>query len=253
MSTTFNILDLIFLALTLVFVITAFLRGFVREVFALLNWIMALGISHLITPVISHLFYSYSTNTMVIDVVIRLIIFIFIFIATAMTTSKLRKAIKEKIPTSFDTSLGVFYGLLKSVLIFGFIYSLMTNLYGFALDTSAKQAAKKLPLWAREAKTYRLISFAGETIDPIVKTFFDSVAQNFDRKIPRDTELDSKIDKVLDKEINLDNFDKEKIDDIDSKRLNDTLESDAMKEALENSGYDKRDIQKMNRLIEIVQ
>jgi len=238
MSTTFNILDLIFITFTIIFVTTAFFRGFVREVFALFNWLIALIISYLLAPYASKLLSSYSDNKLVIDVVSRVIIFVLAFITSIMSTSGLCKVLKEKMPKIFDRSLGVLFGIVKTLIIFGFIFSTSLNLYGFLLGKKIDDSSPLLPAWLRDAKSYNLLKFSESTLDPAVKKFFDSATQNFDEVAPKSEDLNSKIDELMNKN--------DKAED-GAKSLDNNPE-----DVLKNSGYNKKDIEKMNHLIEII-
>ncbi len=237
-----NYLDIAFAVFTLIFVVTAFFRGFVKEIFSLLNWIVALTLSYLLYPYIAKFFYSYSDNKLIIDIIAQIVIFIAAFLVTLFALGGPNKTMQEKMPKIFDRSLGVFYGLIKTLLIFGLAYSITANLYGFLLGKNSKKK-EKLPGWVTESKCHSILQLSGETVDPIVKKFFNSVTKNFDQIIPEQknvgekNELDEKIDDLIDS--GTADADKKPID----KYSLDTLEK---------TGYSKKDIEKMNRLIEII-
>ncbi len=234
MSTTFNILDLIFITFTIIFVLTAFFRGFVKEIFALFNWIVALTLSYLLAPYAAELASKYFKNKLVVDISMRSIIFILVFFTTAMSTANLCDTLKKKMPKMFDCSLGVLFGFVKTLIICGFIYSLYFTLYGFLLGGKLKEGGVKTPDWLRDAKCYSLLKFSGETLDPLVKKFFDAATENLDRVVPNSKEvLDKKIDEVIE----------EKAEEAMSEQL-DKSDIDA--------GYNKKDIEKMNHLIDII-
>lgn len=235
MFTSFHYLDLAFIVFSLIFVITAFLRGFVKEIFSLLNWVVSLTLSYLLAPYISKLFESYSDSKLVIDISARIIIFVLTFIIFAISTSGLSKALKDKMPKAFDRSLGVFYGLIKTLLIFGLFYSITLNLYGYLLGKKTTE----IPSWMKEAKCYNILRVSGEVLDPLVKEFFEAITRNFDHVVPESKELDQKIDDVMKQ--------KDKIDD-----GLDPMKEEGKKAVENNSGYNKKDIEKMNRLIEII-
>jgi len=240
MSTTFNMFDLIFLGFGLIFVATAFLRGFVKEIFSLFNWILAFTISYFLTPPIANFLAPSFKNKLVLDIVIRVIIFIIVIIAASLSTSGLSKSLKEKMPGSFDHSLGVFYGIAKTLLVFGVVYSAVLNCYSYVLTKQApknKKAAVKveLPSWLHDARFFGLVKLVGEPLDPLVKKLVESVAKNVDQIIPQAPSLDDKIDEIV-KHKKLEKPSEEQdsvVDDVDA-------------------GYSKKDIQKMERLIEII-
>ena len=200
MSSGLNYLDLAFISFALIFVVTAFLRGFVKEIFALLNWVISLTLSYLLAPHFSKLLEHYSSNKLIIDISARSIIFVMIFFTIAVSTSGLSTAIKEKMPKLFDRSLGVLFGIIKTLLIFGFIYALTLNLYGFLIGKqpgNTSKPADQIPSWAKEAKCYSILKYSGEALDPLVKKFFDAISKNLDQVIPSQQNLDEKINEVL--------------------------------------------------------
>ena len=77
-------------------------------------------------------------------------------------------------------------------------------------------------------------------LDPAVKLYFDAAAQNFEHVMPKSNNLDEKIDEVIDQK--------------NSKKVKKVVEenSSELNKALENSGYNKKDLEKMNRLMEII-
>lgn len=231
MSATLNIFDLVFLSFLVIFVLTAFFRGFIKEIFALFNWILSLFLSYLITPYATEFLEPHFHNKLIVDIAARSIIFVIVFFVTALSTSSLCKALKDKIPKYFDRSLGVLYGIIKTLLIFGFIYSITSNFYGSLLGENNKKDSQQLPSWLSEAKSYNILKIVGTALDPLVKKVFDEVMKNFDQVVPQSKKLDEKIDQVIDQQdSNQSPFNPEELD----------------------SGYSKKEIEKMNRLIEII-
>ncbi len=232
-------LDLAFLAFILIFVATAFFRGFIKEIFALLNWILALVLSYVLAPYAAELIEKYSGSALVSDITARSLIFVIVFFICAMSTSGLRDTLKEKMPKAFDRSLGVFYGLIKTILVFGFVVSLAFNLYGFLLNKKIEESSPELPTWYKEAKSHDILKFSAEMLNPAVKLYFDAAAKNFEHMAPK-SNLDEKIDEVIDEK--------------NSKKVKKVVEENSadLDKALEDSGYNKKDLEKMNRLMEII-
>lgn len=242
MSTSFSILDLVFFTFTIIFVLTAFFRGFVKEIFSLLNWIVSLTLSYLLTPYVTDLLIDHFENRLVLDGITRSLLFILFFIITAISTSGLCDSLQKKIPKIFDRSLGVFFGFVKTLLIFGFIYSLYFNLYGMLLGKKLEEGEKKEPQWLTDSKCYSLLKFSGDTLNPLVKKFFDSITKNLDQVIPKDKNLDEKIDEIMqDKDLLSET---KKAEDIAKKASDINADADV--------GYNKKDIEKMNHLINII-
>lgn len=224
----FNLFDTAFLIFALIFTITAFFRGFVKEIFSLFNWVVAYVISYFLAPYVIILFTG-NANPIVLGLIVRSILFLIILVASAMLTSGLSKELRDKIPAMFDKSLGVFYGLMKTLLVFGVIYSLFMNGFSALSGKEIDENSSQYPNWLSDARSHDIVKFSGEILDPAIRMLFESVIGNFDGGLPTpETILDQKIDDMMEEQggaINLD---------------------------LPSSGYNQKDIEKMNRLIEIL-
>jgi uncharacterized membrane protein required for colicin V production len=249
MSTTFNLFDLIFITFTFIFVVTAFIRGFIKEMFSLLAWVVALLVSYFGAPFLAKFLSSYSDNKMVLAVISRAILFILTFVILLFSTSGLSDGIKDKMPKLLDRSLGVLYGIGKTILIFSVIYSVTINLYSLLLGKQQDPDASKVPQWLSEAKCGNILKISGEIIDPAVRAFMSGVTKNLN-KSPKT--LDDKIDEVVD-EVDVDVKAKNKTNSktSDSSKTSNP-EEDLNDEIERETGYNKRDIEKMNRLIEVI-
>lgn len=240
MSTSFNFVDLAFIAFALIFVITAFLRGFVKEVFSLTVWALSITLAYVLAPYVSKALSSYSDSKLVIDISSRMLIFVTFFIIFSISTSGLRDALKEKMPKIFDRSLGVLFGIVKTLLVFGLLYSVTIQATAFVSGKKLEDGKQEAPSWMKEAKSYNILKMSGEVLNPLAKQLFDGVAKNFKQVLPPQPEdLDSKIDELMDK--------KDQIDD-----GLDPMKESAQKAVDNKAGYNKKDIEKMNRLIEII-
>jgi len=242
MAATFNMFDLIFIFATLIFVVIAFFRGFVKELFSLINWIITILLTYLISPYVARFIEHYSHNKNIAAIASSSMVFIVIFILVALSTKKLSHFLKDKMPSTLDQILGVIYGFFKSILIFGLVYSFTANFYGSLLGGVKKDEKKdELPEWLEQARFLPIISFSGKVLNPLVqKSIKDAI-----KILP---EGNSKADS---KEESLD----EKIDEITENSDEIPLHEDSKKSNVkyDETGYSKKEIEKMNRLIEIVE
>jgi uncharacterized membrane protein required for colicin V production len=173
---------------------------------------------------------------LVADIVSRSIIFVVVFIICAISTSGMCKNLKEKIPQYFDKSLGILWGLLKTLLVFGVAYSILMNAFASLSQKKIDENSEQFPIWIKEAKCLSILKFSGEIVDPSVKLFFDAMMKNLDQVIPKPAnELDQKINQVFDN----------KKTDLNEDKSEPNLD-------IKDSGYNKKDIEKMNHLIEII-
>lgn len=237
MTTTFNLFDLIFLGLTFFLAIFGFFRGFIKELATFIIWIISISASYFIAPFLSDLLLKYSESKTAIYASSRIIIFIFIFLTLSFSTSEYIKGLSEKVPASFNRSFGVLLGISKSILIFSIIYSAV---YNSTIIVSKKQDKEiDFPKWMIEAKSGPLLKVPASVLNPLVKKFVNAVAENF-YNLSSSKNLDDKINEI----------NKE-----DKANKNAKIESDK-KTNSENiydyDGYSKKDIEKMNRLIDII-
>ena len=232
MDTTFNTFDILFFVLTFIFVVSAFFRGFIKEIFSFCNWIISLSLAYFLAPFASDILDPYFSNRLVLEGLTRSVIFVIAFITIAMTTSNLRESVAEKVPNLFDKSLGVLFGFIKTLIIFGAVYSVYLNVYAVVL----KDEKVEDPKWFRESKSYSMIKLSGEMLDPFVRGFFAEISDDFDKVLPQ-KELEEKIEEVIDED-------------------NKEEPSQEPKLKIENvktdTGYSKKDIEKMNHLIDII-
>lgn len=239
MSTTFNLFDIIFFGFTFALAIFGFFRGFVKELAGFLIWVISITASYFIAPFFSDLLLKYSDSKTAIYASSRIIIFVFIFITLALSTSEFVKDLSNRIPSSFDRSFGILLGVCKSILIFSIIYSAA---YNTTMLISKKQNKEiEFPKWITEAKSGTFLKVPALVVNPLVKKFVNAVIENF-YKLPAPTtnELDGKIDEI-NKEGETSKGSKTKPDE---NATNDDI--------YDYDGYSKKDIEKMNRLIDII-
>ena len=177
---TFNILDIIFFTVTLFIVLVACYRGAVKEVFSLLNWIIAFALSYLISPFLADALTPYFESRLVLDVVVRIAIFMISFIAFFFLTGRFSQDLSESINIYINRFLGLCFGGIKSLLIFGLIFSLYNCFFEYALGKRfVKRDTTKMPKWFSNSYSSSIISFSGELLDPAVRGFIGILKINF--------------------------------------------------------------------------
>ncbi len=239
MTTTLNIFDFIFLSFALIFIVVAFFRGFVKEIFSFIIWTIAFVASYFLAPLVSGLLKGSIANEIINQIATRGAVFVLFFIGASMSFSNLINDLNEKTPASFNRSLGVFYGIIKTMIIAGIAYSVMINSLSYTYGEKIDKSSVQYPSWLREAKTSRIVEISGDIMSPVVDKFFNSVSKNFNNLAPQQKDMENKINEIIEK--NNQNFNSEEFgsQSNENKDLND-------------SGYSKKDIEKMNHLIEII-
>jgi len=225
-------------------VLTAFFRGFVRESFAFLNWVIAFSASHLLSPYVSTFFISGSISSAITDIGVRSVIFVTVFFICLLSTSGLSKELKRKVQRPIDRSLGVLFGLSKTLLIFGIGYAVFISSMSLFLDKKVTKDSKEFPSFLAEAKFHDLVKASSDVVSPPVQSFIKSMSSTIGGGVLNPQELlNKKIEDALEEKLNgIDTGD----GDLDLDKLDNIEDIDGL------NGYDKKDIEKMNRLIEIL-
>ena len=241
----YNIFDLVFLASCAIFILTAFFRGFVKEIFGLFNLIAALFASYWLSQVISNIFFGGSIAGAISIIALRSIIFFATFFISFLLTRSLCKELKNKLPKSLDSSIGVLFGLTKSIFIFAAIYCVLITSMSLFYNKNINRNSSELPIFLKEAKFLDLISSSSKLIQKPIKLFIYDIFKDLNNSEFRNynaNPLDQKINDVINnsdrdynKKIKKNIGNLKKIGNIDDK-----------------NGYNKKDIDKMNRLIEII-
>ena len=249
----FNILDIIFFTITLFIVIVACYRGAVKEVFSLLNWIIAFALSYLISPYLADAISPYFESRLVLDVVVRIVTFMLSFIAFFLLTGRFTQDLSESINIYINRFLGLCFGAIKSLLIFGLLFSLYNCFFDYALGKRfVRKDSSKMPTWFKDAYSSSIISFSGELLDPVVRGFIGILKINFSDilKTPEIIKTNS-FENEYSKELL-----KEKTSEIQNNSnigtKNPEIKKNNFTQQKNDLGYDKKDIEKMQKLIEII-
>ncbi len=246
MDTTLNLFDLIFIIGLVSFVVLAFFRGFVREVFSLLNWAISIFATIFLSDLLAILLKSFLQDPFVINIVSLIASFIVVFIVSTILTRRLASIVKEKIPYSTDQFLGLAYGFLKAFLVFGLVYAFIINTHGIIFKSAMSKAKYKdsMPSWLYNSKFRSVISPFGNTLDPVVKMIIGKASPRFEFKKKESSLLDLPAlpGKIIDK-INSKNVNKLEPYGIYNKNKK------IVDEKIEKQGYNKRELKKMDNLI----
>ena len=253
---SFNNLDAIFFLTTLAIVAVACYRGAVKEVFSLLNWIIAFALSYLISPFLSHQLSPFFDSKLILDVSTRIFIFMISFIIFLLLTSSFTSDLTESINTYLNRFLGLCFGFLKSILIFGLFFSLYNCFFDYALGRRlVKNESSRMPKWFTDSYSAPIITFSGELIDPVVRGFIGILKINFSDALKLQDAVKYKIDKDIQKnnlfedggQQNLENYQNENLEPKKSE-----IKKNSFTQQKNDLGYDKKDIEKMQKLIEII-
>ncbi len=110
-------IDIIFIAIILVFAIVSAVKGFINAIFNKLCWILGLIAAFLFYNMLSVPMKDFVKNQIASDILSFLVIFIAVFLFIKIIQTILSKVFDGEIMKGLDRSLGFFFGLVEGIVI----------------------------------------------------------------------------------------------------------------------------------------
>ena len=110
-------IDIIFIAIILVFAIVSAIKGFINAIFNKLCWILGLIAAFLFYNMLSVPMMDFVKNQIASDILSFLVIFIAVFLFIKIIQTILSKVFDGEIMKGLDRSLGFFFGLVEGIVI----------------------------------------------------------------------------------------------------------------------------------------
>lgn len=117
MNTGLNLLDVIFLILIFLSILLGTFKGFIRELFSLAFFIIAVVLSFLFYDEIGSIFNNHFENRDVSNFMGFILIFVVVLIVGTLVTYFIKKTILIEPLKSIDRILGGVFGLFRGILI----------------------------------------------------------------------------------------------------------------------------------------
>ena len=127
MTESLQVIDWISVTLLLVFAITGFFNGFIKEVFSAMAWVLSLITAWLYGPLIFPYVNTYFDSESAKNIISFIILFVFSFIILKTLGSIISKLISATGLKSLDKLLGAFFSSLK-------VLAILTSLFVFNLN-----------------------------------------------------------------------------------------------------------------------
>jgi membrane protein required for colicin V production len=154
---SFEAIDYVFLLVLVLSTLFGFARGFIRELFTILNMLIAVMATYFLYPHSYKFFGNYVTDENVIKICSIFLVFITAWIVIIIINSFLIDLLGKSKGSFFDRLLGTAFGLFRgSLMIISFYISLV-------IFFDAKADDKNLPDWMRIAKTHNFVRMASES------------------------------------------------------------------------------------------
>lgn len=179
-SSGFNNFDFFVFGLLLISGITAFRRGFIKEIFSLGTWVAASIIAASYYPALKPWIMSHNIkNELAAGALSALALFGLTMLVLIPTGNLLGNFIKGPTLTSIDRSLGFVFGLMKALVLLSLLYIV----FGFVWTDEEEQ-----PNWLKESKTAPLLADGAEVIKSFVPKDEREKAEDELRKTQEATE-----------------------------------------------------------------
>ncbi len=266
-----NTVDGVLLLILLTVAFLALLKGFVKEFFSISNLIIATIISYKFAPLIADFIHYDKVPAVIIGLVVRFVIFVLMLIIGFIVFSKISKPLLEKIPAAVDRSLGFGLGFIKCYSIFCLIFAVIisfypnlpqkdpnselldkppeTNITLENLQPEIKMKAEKPgPNWLKNSRSYSFLQFGAQFFQPLVNGMVSNLGvKDMLRVKNQDGYNDNQ------KMINQHNKkDSNAQPSVDVNQKNDGKKNSSPNKPEPETGYTKEQINKMKRLIEIM-
>ena len=153
-------LDYIYVVVILGSTVWATIRGGVYETIATLSWVVAAISARFASPFLDGLlqkWFNLPDSTVVTLVASYFIVFFVILVIVGFINAKIRERIQDSFLSVTDRTLGVVFGIVRSVVIMGFVYWGMLWYYS--------DMPRGLPHWILDARTRPVMQLTAVKMD----------------------------------------------------------------------------------------
>lgn len=121
--------DIFILLLFLFCIVIGLIRGFIRELFSLLNWVLSFYLLTLLKPLFTGYFAELIRIPFLSDIILNISIFVIVLIILSIISKYIAELLKKIMPYNLDTTLGFLFGIVKAYVILILVTSTIEVLY----------------------------------------------------------------------------------------------------------------------------
>ena len=162
-----SFVDLIYLVITILSLITCYKKGFVLSILSLAKWILAYVITLILFPRIKPYLKDIVDNEYVLNVALGIIIFIVVIFVVLLVNKGISKAVSFTGIGGLDTTFGFFFGFIRAYIIAVCIFSGIHIVYNYDKWPINKEQSYVFP-YLQKGSNYLIKEFPNE------KTYQDS-------------------------------------------------------------------------------
>jgi membrane protein required for colicin V production len=153
----FQLLDVALIAIMLISALFAAARGFTREVFSLLSWIVAALATYkaVTTPELVAIARDYVADDNLARAVTGGVVFLVVLLVMSYITVRIGDLVEDSVIGTLDRTLGLFYGLVRGLLLVVIAYMF----YVWLVPPGQHEP------WVSKARTLPLIRATAEVVN----------------------------------------------------------------------------------------
>lgn len=155
-----TVLDYIYILVVFASTVWATVRGGVYETIATLSWVVAAITARFTSPYLDGLlqkWFHLPDSTVVTLIASYFIVFFVILVIVGFINQKIRERIQDSFLSVTDKTLGVVFGIIRSVIIMGFVYWAVLWYYS--------DMPRGLPKWVADARTRPVMQLTAIKMD----------------------------------------------------------------------------------------
>ena len=155
-----TLLDYIYIVVILASTVWATIRGGVYETIATLSWVVAAITARFTSPYFDGLlqkWFDLSNSTVGTLVASYFIVFFVILVIVGFINHKIRERIQDSFLSVTDHTLGVLFGIIRGVIVMGFVYWGMLWYYS--------DVPRGMPRWVADARTRPVMQLTAIKMD----------------------------------------------------------------------------------------
>lgn len=155
-----TVLDYIYIVIILASTVWATIRGGIYETIATLSWVVSAITARFVSPFFDKMlqkWFDLPDSTVVTLVVSYFIVFFVILVIASFINQKVRERIQDSRLSVTDRTLGVIFGIVRSVVVMGFVYWGMLWYYS--------DIPQGLPNWILNTRTRPVMQLTAVKMD----------------------------------------------------------------------------------------
>ena len=155
-----TILDYVYIVVILASTIWATVRGGIYETIATMSWIVAAICARFVSPFFDGLlqkWFNVPESTVVTLIASYFIVFFVVLVIVGFINQKIRERIQDSFLSVADRTLGVVFGIVRSIVLMGFVY------WGILWYYS--DVPRGLPNWVVNARTRTVMQLTAVKLD----------------------------------------------------------------------------------------